>query len=324
MAIPTTRAEFKSFCLRQLGHPVTEINVSAEQIDDCVDRALIKFHDFHFEGTEKAYYKHQVTANNFPDKIYGLTIVAGGTSYSNSDVLQFTGGGGTAANGTITTNANGTITAVSFPDNGDGFAIAPTVSINTSTGSGANITAKLGGFIPLPANIEGVVNIFPLGLAESGVNSIFNIRYQIALNDLYQMHSIWLPDYYIVRQNIALIEEVLVGLQPIRFNKYRDRVEVDMEWSQATIGSWLVFEAYRRVEPDDFPEIWKDSWLQRYATCLIKGIYGTNLKKFGNLPMVGGITFNGQQIYNEAVAEQALLERELITTWSLPVSGFMG
>ena len=40
MAIPTTRDEFKAHCLRALGDPVIEINVSDDQVDDRVDQAL--------------------------------------------------------------------------------------------------------------------------------------------------------------------------------------------------------------------------------------------------------------------------------------------
>jgi len=40
MAIPTTREQHKDWCLRQLGHPVININVDDDQVDDCVDSAL--------------------------------------------------------------------------------------------------------------------------------------------------------------------------------------------------------------------------------------------------------------------------------------------
>ena len=324
MAIPTTRAEFGAFCKRRLGEPAIEINVADEQVDDCIDVALVTFWDFHFEGTEKAFFKHVIVANNYPDKIYGLTIKNGGIGYSNSDPLVFSGGGGLAANGTITTNGNGFITAVHFTDNGDGFGTAPTVAIPSSGGTFANVVAELGGFVPVSADITGVVNMFDVGIAESSVSSIFNIRYQIAMNDIYQLSNLWVPDYYIVRQNIALIEEVLVGKQPLRFNKYKDRCEIDMSWDAVAIGTYLILETYKKISPDDFPEVWSDRWLQRYTTCLVKEQWGNNLKKYGMVPMVGGVIFNGQQIYNEAVEEKLRLEQELYNTWSLPIPGLVG
>ncbi len=62
--IPTTREQFKDWCLRQLGHPVININVDDDQVDDCVDMALEYWHDFHFDGVERVYLKHELTQEN--------------------------------------------------------------------------------------------------------------------------------------------------------------------------------------------------------------------------------------------------------------------
>jgi len=40
MAQPTTRAEFKEWCLRKLGIPVIEINVDDDQVEDRIDESL--------------------------------------------------------------------------------------------------------------------------------------------------------------------------------------------------------------------------------------------------------------------------------------------
>ena len=50
MAKPTTRLEFKNYCLRQLGAPVLEINVDDDQVDDLIDDALQLFNERHFDG----------------------------------------------------------------------------------------------------------------------------------------------------------------------------------------------------------------------------------------------------------------------------------
>ncbi len=61
MAKPTTRATFKNYCLRRLGFPVIDINVDDDQVNDRVDDALQFFEDYHFDGVEKMYMKHQIT-----------------------------------------------------------------------------------------------------------------------------------------------------------------------------------------------------------------------------------------------------------------------
>lgn len=61
MAMPTTRTEFREYCLRKLGKPVIEINVSEEQAEDRIDEALKMYMDYHFDGSQKVFLKHQLT-----------------------------------------------------------------------------------------------------------------------------------------------------------------------------------------------------------------------------------------------------------------------
>lgn len=73
MAIPASREQLKDWCLRQLGFPVIEINVDDDQVEDRIDEALQYFQDFHFDGVERWYLKHQVTAQNIADKYIPIT-----------------------------------------------------------------------------------------------------------------------------------------------------------------------------------------------------------------------------------------------------------
>ena len=64
MSNPSTREQLKDWCLRQLGFPVLEINVDEDQLEDALDNALQYFQEFHHDGTEKIYLKHQITDND--------------------------------------------------------------------------------------------------------------------------------------------------------------------------------------------------------------------------------------------------------------------
>lgn len=178
-------------------------------------------------------------------------------------------------------------------------------------------------YIDLPENIIGVVRLFDLGSA-LGTNNLFNIRYQIALNDLYTLTSVSMVPYYMALQHIQFLEYLLVGKQPIRYNRHKNRLHVDMDWDRIGEGNYLIVEAYEVVDPDVYADVWKDRWLLRYATCLIKQQWGQNLKKFEGMQMPGGLTFNGQRTYDEAVQERAQLEQEMIYTYSLPVVDLIG
>ena len=246
MAVPTTRDGFKDYCLRKLGSPVIEINVDDEQVDDRVDEALRYYYDYHFDGSEKLYYKHQITE-----------------------------------------------------------------------------TDKTNKYIELPENIMGVVTIFPVGQGMN-TNNMFNIRYQIALNDLYTLTSQSMVPFYMAMQHMRTLEELLVGQQPLRYNRHRNILHIDMDWDRTSVGEYLVVEAYEIVDPEVYNDVWNDRWLQRYATALIGQQWGSNLTKFTGMTLPGNVQFNGDTILQRYSEEIKTLEDEMINTYSLPVSDMVG
>lgn len=95
MGVPSSREQLKDWCLRQLGWPVIEINVDDDQVDDRIDEALQYFQDFHFDGVEKWYLKHQITQENkdngwipITENIIGVTRIFP-ISSSNATVNMF-------------------------------------------------------------------------------------------------------------------------------------------------------------------------------------------------------------------------------------------
>jgi len=246
MAVPTTRAAFKEYCLRRLGKPVIEINVDEDQVEDRIDDALQYYWDYHFDGTEKIYYKHLVTD-----------------------------------------------------------------------------TDKTNKYITVPDNVIGAVNLFNIADPSIRSDDLFNIRYQIALNDLYTLTSVSMVPYYMVMEHLSLISEMLVGKQLLRFNRHMNRLYIDMDWNSLS-NEYLLVEAYQIIDPTEYVDVWKDQWLMRYATALIKRQWGSNLTKFTGMQLPGGLTFNGEKIYNDAVEEITKLEDEMITSYSLPVMDLVG
>lgn len=184
-------------------------------------------------------------------------------------------------------------------------------------------TDKSNKYVTIPQNIIGVINIFDIGSSISSSN-IFDIRYQIALNDLYQYTAESLVPYYLNMQRIRYFEEILVGKQPLRYNRHINKLYVDMDWEKINEGEYLIVEAYQIVDPDTYTDAWGDRWLARYATALIKRQWATNLTKYNGIQLMGGITFNGQAMYQEAQREIELLEGEMIKSFSLPVTDLIG
>jgi hypothetical protein len=178
-------------------------------------------------------------------------------------------------------------------------------------------------FITLPPNIIGAVSIFDVG---GGMNAmdVFDIRYQIALNDLYTMTSVSMVPFYMAFQHIALLEQLLVGLKPIRYNRHSQILHIDMDWTQVIPGYFIVVDCYAVVDAATYPTVWGDRMLQDYATALIKKQWGSQLKKFGNMQMSGGVTFNGQVIYDEAIKEIEMVEEKMKMQYQMPAEIFIG
>jgi hypothetical protein len=68
MAIPNSRQSVIDYCLRNLGEPVLEINVSEEQIEDRIDEALQFYQEYHSDAISPVFHKHQVTAQDIQNE----------------------------------------------------------------------------------------------------------------------------------------------------------------------------------------------------------------------------------------------------------------
>lgn len=329
MSVPSTRSEFKEYCLRRIGKPVIEINVDDDQVEDRIDEAMRYYWDYHFDGSDKQYYKYQIQLKNMPWNVSEVLISNGGIGYSNTDTVDLYQGNTAIGTVPIETNSNGTITSISVDGlyttqfTNLGLKTDPTYVIQTAGGSGALLQPLKGGYIPMPENIIGVVNMFPVGQALN-TNNLFNIRYQIALNDLYTLTSVSMVPYYMAMQHVQFLEQMLVGQQPIRYNRHKNQCYVDMDWGILTPNDYIILESYGVVDPNVYTNVWSDRWLQRYAACLIKQQWGWNLTKFIGMQMPGGIQFNGEKILDDATREREALEKEMITSYSLPVTDMIG
>lgn len=178
------------------------------------------------------------------------------------------------------------------------------------------------GYITMPDNVFGVVEIFDLSSVLMGVG-MWNVQYQYMLGAMPFWGLMDLTNYWMTMQHLELIQQVLVGKQPIRYNRYVNKLYIDMDWSMAVPGTYLVVKTFQEVDPDTYTKVWRDQWLQNYTTQLFKRQWGNNLKKI-TVRLLDGREYTGQQIYDEADAEIKRLDAELINTYSLPVSFMIG
>jgi hypothetical protein len=145
------------------------------------------------------------------------------------------------------------------------------------------------------------------------------------INDLYSLMSTDLIYYYTVKREIELINQLLVGQKPIRFNRHMNRLFIDMDWSaDVAVGEYLLVDCYRILDPETYRDVYDDRFLKMYTTALIKRQWGDNLKKFSGMQLPGGVTLNGETIYNEAMVEIKQIEDDIQSSFQLPVDFFTG
>ena len=248
MSIPTTRQQLIDYCKRELGHPVIEINVDDDQIDDRVDQALSYFYDFHYDGTEKYYLKHQLTSTDITNQ-----------------------------------------------------------------------------YITVDEKVIGINKIFPVGDTTLNSGNIFDIVYQFRLNDLWDMSSSTMTYYTMNRTHLEMVNQLLTGVVPIRFNRHTDKLYIDWDWTHDAVeGNYIIAECWKKVDPTDYPDVFSDRMLKKYLTALIKKQWGNNLRKFQGIQMPGGVTLDGLAIMTEASAEVEQIEQEIRDQYEMPPMFYTG
>jgi len=252
-----TKEDFTNYCLRRLGAPVIQINVDPDQVSDRIDDAIQYWQDYHFDGAQKFYWIHYVTA----DDIHNMYLDASQAKDANGNSVD----------------------------------------------------------------ILGITRIFPLTDSQATIN-MFDLRYQLRLNELYDFTSASYINYTLTQQHLRSLELQFTGEVPIRWVRNMKRLYIDWAWGQGyevNVGQVVVSECYGAIDPSLYPNVWNDRWLKEYATALIKRTWGENMKKFGGIQLPGGVVLNGKETYEEAMGEIARLEKDMIENYGGPLEWFL-
>ena len=285
MAQPGSRQGLVEYGKRQLGAPVLEVNVADEQVEDLMDDAIQRFQDRHMDGVEKMYLKHKITKNWL-------------------DSLQ----------------------ATSFPgaETSTGLTSTTSASVNI-TGIGATTFSfeETQNFIQIPDAVIGIEKVWKLDNRTISTN-MFNINYQLFLNDVYYFSSFELLSYVNVKRYLEDIDFILHPDKQIRFNRRQNRLYIDTDYSSLKEDDYLIIECYRVLDPEEFRNVYEDRWVRKYLTAKLKKQWGQNLIKYQGVKLPGGVELNGRQIYEDGVAEIQALEDKMATEYELPVMDMIG
>lgn len=276
MAEPSSRQQLKDYCLRRLGHPVLEINVDDDQLDDLIDDAFQYYRERHFDGVEQMYLKHEITAD---------------------DVTRF--------------------------DSADETSSTPAPDASTW------LTRK--NFIEIPEHIVGISKV--MGISSNFArNNLFGMNNQYFLMDIFSFSSGFafgnfdMSNYYMLKQYFETLDMIVQtgSLVQFRFNQRSDRLYLDIDKARMIEGNYLLIDCQRYLNPDDFSQVYNDSFVKQYLTALIKRQWGQNLIKFNNVQLPGGVSLNGRQLFEDAQKEIDALMAKSSSYYELPPMDMIG
>lgn len=316
MATPKTRAQFKDYCLRELGHPVIQINIDDDQLDDRIDQALQFFNDYHYDGAEKVYVKHQITQEDIdrnwiyvPDSVAFVTAILPFDQASSSvnmfdlryqlrlhDLYDFTSVSYVSYEITMqhlrTLNLLFSGTPM-FRFNRHGNKLRLDIDWSRDVRVGDYIVAECYRTMsPDSITLTGTGTISNTSNTVTGTSTVFD-------------------------QEIIPGDEVLFNNEIRRVLRIVSPTEIVVDSPFSTSGSVS-------MSTIGISDVWNDRWLKKYATALIKRQWGNNLSKFSGIQMPGGVTLDGVRIFTEAQTEIDKLEEDLINTNVLPGEMFIG
>ncbi len=178
-------------------------------------------------------------------------------------------------------------------------------------------------YVTLTEATIGVIAVFPL---DSGsTKNMFDVRYQLYLNDIYDLTKTSIVSYYQVQQHLGVLQEVFSGKPGMRFSRHQDRLYVDVDWSKEfNVGDYLVAECVQIVDPTTYTDVFNDMWLKQYTTELFRKQWGNNLIKYQGTQLPGGTTLDGGRILDEAKSNIEILLQDLEGKYQFPVDFAVG
>ena len=258
MAKPQSRNQLIDYCLRRLGHPVIEINIDDEQIEDRLDDALQLWMEYNSDGSSR---------------------IAKSVTVTSTDITN-------------------------------GY-----IDLNTAFSGAYN------------DRILSVNRVFPINSTTSSVN-FFDLKYQMRLNDLNDLHTGIGDLAYLeqMEQYLSTIDLKLTGHPQINFNRIDAKLYI-----QGDLGSGGELIAGNKIMVEMFvstatslANVYNNMFVKEYTTALLKLQWGENLVKFDGITLPGGVTLNGRQIVEDAKAEIEIIRQRMLNEYDTPVDFFVG
>ena len=206
----------------------------------------------------------------------------------------------------------------------DAMTTDTTTQVTGATSSALAVDWKeQNNYLKVPEHVTSVIKVFDF--VSKNVTNLFDVRYQWRLNDLWDLTNTEILTYEMVNRRLEDIYYLLEGQKQTRFQMRGDRLYLDLDFkTDVKENDFLILEVYRALDPTNTSAVYNDLWLKRYVTALVKRQWGANLIKFQGAQLPGGISMNGEFIYNEGKEAVNKLEEEMLTQYETPPLDMIG
>lgn len=317
MAKPTTRAQFKDYCLRKLGHPVIQINVDDDQVEDRIDDALNFFYDYHYDGTQQMYLKHQIKQEDIdrqwiycPDAVMFITGILP-FDQSNSSVNMFD------LRYQLRLHDLYDFTSVSYVSYEITMQHIRTLNLLFSGTPQIRFNRKMNR-LHLDIDWTRDVDVGDWVIIECYRAVTPDTITLTGTAEISNTSNVVTGTGTVFTQEVSINDEITINSQTKRV------VNITSDTSLNVTSAYTSSQSSQSITISGYADVWNDRFLKAYATAKIKQQWGSNMKKFSGIAMPGGVTLNGKEIYDEASEELEKLEEDIKSTQSMPSEIFMG
>jgi len=317
MAKPTTRKLFKEYCLRRLGWPVIDINVDDDQVEDRIDDALSFYYDYHYDGTEKIYMKHRITADDInrrwiycPDAVISVTKVFPFDD-SNSSINMFD------LRYQLRLHDLYDFTSVSY------------VSYEITMQHIATLNMLFSGQPQFRFNRHQNKLFLDIDWTKDRDPGEYVIMecYRKLSPDTITLTGTFSANTTsnTVTGTSSILDQEVLENDMITINGEEKQIRHINSPTEFVLASPVTANVTgATITKAGITDVWDDRFLKKYATAKIKYQWGSNLSKFAGIQMPGGVTLDGPRIMQEAQIELDKIEEEMYTMGSLPSEIFVG
>lgn len=183
---------------------------------------------------------------------------------------------------------------------------------------------KLDKYIALPDHIWAVTRVFNASNSSNGQLNIFDLEYQLRMNDMRDLVSTSIVYYEQVMQHIALLQNRLNADRQFDFNRLEGKLYLNLNWdTKIAEGAWIMLECYAALDPESSPRMWNERLFKEYVIALTKQQWAQNLSKYQGVSLPGGVTIDAQTMYNAAQDDIQKIEDQVMNSLQ-PLEFYLG